>query len=152
MTIEYFIGQYDFLSNFYFRDIVYEGIAYPTVENAFQAAKILKDTPKATNLERVRLGFVRVTPSMAKHKGGRIVLRDDWEEIKDQVMYDILKIKFTSNKDLRDRLISTGNVYILDGNSHHDNYWGQCNCEKCINEKGQNVLGKLLMRVREEIR
>ena len=59
-----------------------------------------------------------------------------------------LREKF-KDTDLRDKLVGTGNIEIIETNIWHDNFWGQCNCDKC-KSKGGNKLGKLLMKLRSE--
>jgi predicted NAD-dependent protein-ADP-ribosyltransferase YbiA (DUF1768 family) len=76
--------------------------------------------------------------------GKKNALRPDWEEVKDGIMYKLLKSKFT-DPVLRDKLIATGSAELIEGNNHWDRYWGVCRGE------GQNKLGKLLMKVREEV-
>lgn len=61
-------------------------------------------------------------------------------------MYEIVKAKFTQNEDLKQRLLETGDMYLEEGNTWGDRTWGT------INGKGQNRLGKILMKVREELK
>ena len=93
-----------------------------------------------------RKNFLGLDPSSAKRKGRRVKLRDDWEEVKDQIMYEIVLNKFSQNEELRKKLIATGDEYLTEGNTWHDTYWGVCN------GKGKNKLGKILMQVREELK
>ena len=150
LVIDKFSGTYEFLSNFHLCDISFEGLTYGSVEAAFQAAKIKMDTPSMTN--ELREPFVYMTPSKAKRAGRRCTLRPDWEEVKDGVMLDILRYKFTQHPDLAAKLLATGDAELIEGTTWHDNYWGNCTCEKCIGKSGKNQLGKLLMQVREEIK
>jgi predicted NAD-dependent protein-ADP-ribosyltransferase YbiA (DUF1768 family) len=93
------------------------------------------------------------TPGEAKKRGRSVPLRSDWEEIKNQVMYEIVKEKF-KNPDMRQRIISAineGYDGFCEDNWWHDNYWGDCQCEKCKNIEGQNELGKILIKVANEI-
>jgi len=78
-------------------------------------------------------------------------LRSDWDEIKDSIMLEIVRIKFNSHKDLADKLLATEDKILIEGNTWHDKYWGICYCEKC-NGEGKNVLGGILMQVRSELR
>jgi ribA/ribD-fused uncharacterized protein len=135
--INEFKGKYYFLSNFYSTPVMYEGLLYQNNEAAFQSAKV-KD------LER-RKQFCQLDPSIAKKKGRNVLLRNDWEDIKDEVMYQCVKDKFTRNQDLRQRLIDTDNEELVEGNTWNDTYWGVCR------GRGKNMLGKILMRVREEL-
>ena len=140
--IKDFSGDYAFLSNFYPSPFYSEGILYPTVEHYFQAMKTL------------RLGWRKqiaeaCSPGVAKQMGRRVPLRSDWEDIKTSVMEEGLRLKF-SNPKLREKLLSTGNESLVEGNTWHDNCWGDCNCKTCRRVVGENRLGILLMSLREE--
>jgi ribA/ribD-fused uncharacterized protein len=95
---------------------------------------------------------VELNSAQAKLRGRHITLREDWEAVKDKVMYDIVKDKFTRNLNLKTLLLTTNNDVLIEGNWWHDNYWGDCYCEKCKDIKGANRLGEILMQVREELR
>lgn len=136
--INEFKGKYFFLSNFYNAPIMYEGLMYKNNESAFQSAKV-KD------MER-RKQFCELDPSIAKKKGRNVILRHDWEDIKDKVMEDCVRDKFIRNPDLRQRLLDTSNEELVEGNTWTDKYWGVCR------GRGKNMLGKILMKVREELK
>lgn len=141
-----FNNKYEFLSNFYACQTQYEGRWYPTSEHAYQAAKTLDDDLRV---------FIAMapTPGEAKKRGQEVPLRENWEEIKDQVMYEIVQEKFR-NPYLKNKLIKTineGYDGFCEDNWWHDNYWGDCQCDKCRNIEGQNKLGKILMQVANEI-
>lgn len=133
--IKEFRGKYFFLSNFYEAPVTWQGITYDNNESAFQSAKVLD--------EKTRKSFAHLAPSMAKRKGRHVLLRHDWEKVKDNIMYEICLAKFSQNKDLRQKLLDTGNEYLEEGNTWGDTYWGT------VNGKGKNKLGKTLMKVRE---
>lgn len=140
-----FDGEFAFLSNFYDSPITDEdGIIYSTVEHYFQAMKTL-DKPQRFNIA------IQPTPGKAKRKGRQVQLRPDWEQVKEQVMYEALTKKF-SDPLLRKLLLDTGDEYLEEGNHWCDNFWGVCHCSKCQDKVGQNHLGKLLMKLREEIK
>ena len=80
------------------------------------------------------------TPGRAKRAGRKVHLRADWEEIKENVMLE-----------LKEKLLATGAQCLVEGNTWHDNIWGSCSCDKC-QRQGQNKLGQILMRVREQMR
>lgn len=147
--INKFEGKYEFLSNFYHSEIIYDGILYPTVEHAFQAAKIFPFT-KENEAIRKRISKL-TTPGKAKYTGRSVHLREDWEDVKDDVMYTCVKEKFKI-PELREKLLQTGDEMLVEGTTWHDNYWGDCSCPKCVHIQGRNQLGKTLMRVRQEIR
>jgi ribA/ribD-fused uncharacterized protein len=76
-------------------------------------------------------------------------LRSDWEDVKALLMIDVLHAKFTQHPELAKVLLSTGNATLVeDTTGWHDNTWGNCDCERCANIKGKNLLGKSLMEVR----
>lgn len=139
-----FEGRYSFLSNFYAAQTLYEGILYPTSEAAYQAAKTINSDDRLKILSAC-------TPDDAKHLGRHIQIRPDWEEVKDDVMYEIIKNKF-KNRGLADKLLKTGDELLCEGNYWHDNYWGACECPKCRLLPRRNQLGKTLMKVREELK
>lgn len=135
--IDSFQGEYEFLSNFYPSPITYEGVEYPTVEHAFQAAKTTDNT-----LRRVisRLS----TPGKAKRAGRSLQLRSGWDDLRLQVMSTLVELKF-QDPELRRKLIGTGSARLIEGNHWHDIFWGVCE------GKGENNLGKILMSTRTKI-
>ncbi|MBC8106366.1 MAG: NADAR family protein [Anaerolineae bacterium] len=134
-----FQGEYRFLSNFYPATVEFEGINYPTVEHAYQSAKTLDIA------ERKRIA-VLATPSDAKREGRKLKLRDDWETAKFDVMERCVRYKFTRDADLRAKLLATGYAVLEEGNNWGDQVWG------VVNGVGENRLGKILMKLREELR
>jgi ribA/ribD-fused uncharacterized protein len=133
-----------FLSNFYRCPIDFEGKIYATSEHAYQAAKTSNDDER----EKIRSDE---SPATAKKLGRRVTLRSDWEQVKDSIMMDILRIKFKGGSDLAKKLLATGDKILVEGNMWHDNHFGVCSCDKC-GGKGKNVLGESLMKVREELK
>jgi ribA/ribD-fused uncharacterized protein len=140
-----FRGRHRFLSNFAAFPVVFDGVEYPTAEHAYVAAKTLDPHIRA---------WVRQidTPGNAKYRGKSIALRPDWEDVRDEVMLAILRSKFTRNPQAREQLIATRDAELIEGNAWHDNYWGRCRCKDCFGVvEAHNVLGRLLMMVREEL-
>jgi ribA/ribD-fused uncharacterized protein len=129
-----------FLSNFHPADVEFEGVRYPTVEHAYQAAKSLD--PK------IRAGISKLkTAADAKAAGKRLAMRKDWNQIKDQVMEELTRKKFSDEK-LAALLEGTGDADLIHSNWWNDTYWG-------ADEKtgaGDNRLGKILMKLRDERR
>lgn len=138
MIIDDFRGQYRFLSNFQASTVELDGELYPTVENAYQAAKTL-------DIEK-REPFTRMSALEAKRAGKCLTLRPDWEEIKYEIMYDLVEQKFLNHESLALKLIATGSQALIEGNWWGDTYWGVC---KGV---GENNLGKILMKVRDELK
>jgi ribA/ribD-fused uncharacterized protein len=92
------------------------------------------------------------TPGEAKRMGNRVILRSDWEDVKVDIMTEIVFRKFTQNEKLKKKLLATGDMELVEGNYWHDNIWGDCYCDKCKSTNGQNILGIILMEVRELLR
>lgn len=132
--INEFEGDYYFLSNFYPCQIIYNGYMFKSSESAFQSAKDLSRQSE----------FESLTPGRAKKLGKQVNLRSDWEKIKNSVMEDILRIKFSKTR-LKEKLVSTYPRELIEGNNWNDTYWGVCD------GKGKNNLGKILMKLRKEI-
>lgn len=140
--IDFFDGEYAFLSNFYNASCIFEGKLYPTVEHAFQAAKSLN------HAERDWIAAAG-SPGLAKRLGRRINLRPDWEKVKFDVMEECLRSKF-ADPILKQKLLATGDEELVEGNYWHDNTYGNCSCEKCKDIVGRNMLGNILMKLRTE--
>lgn len=132
--INKFRGENRFLSNFYETSVEWEGLVYPSSEAAFQAAKTLDQE------ERKR--FQTMKPVEAKHEGYKVKLRENWEDIKIDVMYQIVLAKFSQNEFLKQKLIATGREWLEEGNTWGDRTWGT------VDGIGNNYLGKVLMAVR----
>lgn len=143
-VIDAFQGQYRFLSNFYKIPILLHGKYWPTVEHVFQAAKTKNDWER----EAIRK---LSTPAQAKKRGKVLHLRSDWEEVKNEIMLRCVRLKFRQNDRLRKFLLDTGDALLIEGNTWHDNTWGDCRCSRCADIKGKNCLGLILMQVRQEL-
>lgn len=146
-AITAFTGRWDFLSNFHPSPLAMsDRIIYPTGEHAFQAQK-------TWDLEVRRAIASYELPGAAKQAGRRIDLRGDWEAAKKQVMLRVVLNKFTQSLDLAAKLLATGNAVLVEGNTWHDNYWGDCHCGRtACDTPGLNYLGQILMAVRLVLR
>lgn len=133
--IKGFDGDYEFLSNFFIAGVYFEGMWYPSSENAYQAAKILDET------KRRRFGYM--SPGQSKKEGKKVEIRANWDKVKIEIMSSIVFDKFYRNKELRKKLLETGDRYLEETNWWGDNFWGVHNGE------GRNELGKILMKVRD---
>jgi ribA/ribD-fused uncharacterized protein len=143
--INSFGGKFSFLSNFSPSPILsVDGKRWATVEHFYQGAKTLDEKER----EAIRLAS---SPGKAKRMGQRVSLRSDWEDVKQKIMLEGIRLKFGRGSDLAQKLLKTGNHDLVEGNCWHDNIWGDCYCLDCGNIKGQNLLGKLLMQVRMEL-
>jgi len=144
--IRSFRGEYRWLSNFWLSTIVDKtGVKWPSAEHAYQGAKFANDDP---HRELIRLA---ATPAEAKRLGRQGNLRSNWTEICVSVMRRIVAAKFEQNSELAARLISTGNLVLVEGNYWHDNFWGVCSCHTCPVLDAKNHLGRILMEVRSQL-
>ena len=134
--IDSFSGIFHFLSNFHRAPLMYRGIAYPTSEHAYQAAKTLNEN------SRMNISILG-TPSEAKRYGQTVSKRVDWAEVKLEIMAEIVRAKFIQNPTLREKLLATDDAILEEGNNWGDTYWGVCK------GSGENNLGKVLMELRD---
>lgn len=128
-----FQGTYRFLSNFYIEP---DGTH---VEGEYQAQKC------STAGERIIFMARALSPGQAKRAGRLVTIRQDWERVKDDVMYELVSQKFLDHQSLADRLIATDGYELVEENNWGDKYWGK------VNGEGLNKLGETLMRVRAEL-
>lgn len=136
--IDRFVGDFAFLSNFYPSPIIVNGKAYKTIEAAYQAAKTLDPVSQ----EMIRNAK---TPAIAKKLGQAVVLRQDWDKIKFNIMRDLIKKKF-ENAFLRPMLLATEDAELVENNHWNDVCWGVCR------GVGENWLGRMLMEERDSIK
>lgn len=148
VTTKGFRGAFTFLSNFTILEkpftSKYKGrnMTFVSSEHFYQAMKF-EDVDLA---ERVAKHPSKGLKSFVNSMD--IYIRDDWEYMKLDVMYYILKYKFSKkNPKLRQRLIDTGGIELVEYNWWDDSFFGVCN----KTGEGMNHLGKLLMEVRKEI-
>jgi ribA/ribD-fused uncharacterized protein len=134
-TIDSFTGNNRFLSNF-FPEPKRERL---TNEHFYQAAKTL-------DKDQQHWVMACATAGEAKKRGQLVDMRPDWESVKVSAMLLNLRTKFYLDPLLSEALVLTGDAWLVEGNHWGDTYWGVCN------GVGENMLGQLLMTVREEVR
>ncbi len=139
--ISRFYGRYRFLNNFYHAVIEYEGLTFPSVEHAYQAAKTLDHS--------IRKEFTHgyMSAGDAKRRGNSIDLRGDWLNVRVEIMRHLIRKKF-KHEGLKRLLINTGDEQLIEGNYWHDEFWGVDVTRRPW--RGENWLGRILMEVREE--
>jgi ribA/ribD-fused uncharacterized protein len=131
---------YGFFSNFAPYPIFLKDQIWATSEHYFQAQKFAGTSHEEeirlakTPTEAARLGRDRSKP-----------LRNDWEKVKDDTMRTALLAKFTQHPDLKEKLVKTGKAQLIE-HTKNDSYWGDDG-----NGTGKNMLGRLLMEVRDQI-
>ena len=132
---------YGVFSNFAKYPIIINGKEYPTSEHYFQSCKFDDSNLK----EKVRLAN---TPMEAANIGRdrSLPLNPLWDSIKNDCMYKALYAKFTQYPELKGLLINTGDAIIQEATTN-DYYWGIGN-----DGTGKNMLGVLLMKLRDEFK
>ena len=145
--IEEFKDEYRWLSNFWYFDepmVCLNGmspISMPTNEHFYVAMKTNDLDLRKTISEHPLKGI--------KKFGSTFELREDWEDIKLEVMEYGLRYKFSKeNPNLRAKLIATGDEPIQEGNHWNDKFWGVY----LPTGEGENHLGELVMKIREDIK
>lgn len=133
-----FINEYAFLSSFHTSTVRWDGRLWKSVEHAYQAAKTL-DAKQRDMIQAAK------TPGEAKRIGQAITLRPDWDDVKLNIMRELIHEKFM-NPFLRHRLLETGEAELIEINFWNDKFWGVCRGE------GKNHLGRILMDERDSIR
>lgn len=132
-----FRDEFAWLSNFTPAKIKLYGFNYPSVEHAFMSAK-------SDDLEWKKFCINAGNSPAAIRRLGRLVkLKDNWEEIKIDVMRECLFQKFLQ-EPYKTKLLNTGAQYIQEGNYWNDKFWGVC----LKTNEGENNLGKLIMEIR----
>ncbi|MBP9667895.1 NADAR family protein [Candidatus Saccharibacteria bacterium] len=128
------------LSNFSAHAIKYQGVVYQTAEHAFHAQKF-DDTTLREQI--INCG----SPLMAWELGQKLKSkrRADWDDVKVDILSDILREKVKQYPEVKIALQATGTRKIIEVNEEND-FWG-CNADG----KGQNNMGKILMKIRDEL-
>lgn len=147
-VIDSFTGDYFFLSNFYLVDVILEGRTYPSVEHAYQAAKTRDPLDPARELI-AQMAY----PRDAKKLGRQVLLRPNWDAYRKHfIMTQLVTQKFTYSPEMSAKLLATGDSLLIEGNTWHDNAWGDCRCGRVLcSGQGHNLLGVTLMRLREDL-
>ena len=138
-------GPGGFMTNFYRAPIEIFGRMWMTSEHAYQAQKFV-----GQNQEDYDAVHNAINP-MAAAIIGRDTnrpCRSDWDQVKDDVMRFVVMHKFLQNKDIQEKLLLTGDAKLVEHDTRrHDMYWGDGG-----DGSGKNMLGVVLMEVREIIR
>ena len=132
-------AAYGEFSNFAQFPIKLKGKIWPSTEHYFQAQKFA-GTSQETAIQNA------ASPIKAAEMGRnrKIRIRPNWDNVKDNVMHEATRAKFSQHADLKAMLLATGDAKIVE-HTDTDAYWGDGG-----DGKGLNKLGKILMRVREE--
>lgn len=131
-----------YMSNFYPCEIeLYKLGKFASSEHLYQA---LKYYPHDMDYFKV-IQFAPNAWNAAKFGRNKdFPMRKDWDGVKDDAMRYTLINKFEQHKDLAVQLMETGESLIVEHAPHGDFYWGDGG-----NGKGLNMLGQILMEVRQ---
>lgn len=135
-----FQGEWRFLSNFWLCPVNIENVFYSSVEHAYQAMKTINP------VERQKI-YLATSPAEAKQLGKMVTIRPGWNDnLKIEYMDYLIWDKFSNSPELGNKLLSTGDMELIEGNTWGDKFWGVCD------GIGHNHLGKILMKVRSQIK
>lgn len=141
VEIPYYETSYFVFSNFSPHSVEIDGVVYPTVEHAFHAQKFDDEALR----ERFRTcGSPLAAWELARERKSQ--RRADWGEVKVEVLTDIIRAKIRQHKEVQDALLATGAEEIVELNPQ-DEFWGSG-----ATGHGQNQTGKILMKLRDELR
>jgi len=133
--------EYGCFSNFAGYPIQLAGKSWRTTEHYFQAQKFI-DSDHQEAIRNAKGAMVAAR--MGRDRSKKI--KDDWEQIKVEVMTQAVRAKFTQHADLRAMLLGTGEATLVEHTSN-DAYWGDGG-----DGSGKNMLGQILMKIRDEFR
>jgi ribA/ribD-fused uncharacterized protein len=140
--IYFYPPEYYVFDNFSSFQVEYKGKIYPTSEHAFQSVQFTNN-PELAKVIRNAKSAHEAQKLAQENKDKR---DSNWEEIKLDVMKEILHCKADQHPYVMKKLLQSGDREIVE-DSWRDDYWGWGE-----NRNGQNMLGKLWMKVREEIK
>lgn len=133
--------EFGCFSNFAPYPVRMEGKVWPTSEHYFQAQKF-EDAEHREQIRKTKSPMIAARLGRDRKK----LLRRDWESVKVGIMRDVVRGKFTQHDDIRQILLSTGDAKIVE-HTENDSYWGDGG-----DGSGKNMLGRILMEVREELK
>ena len=142
-TIKSFQDEYFFLSNTYLCEIEFMEDKYPSVEHAYQAAKVMGNGKEWKEDIRIKIRNVP-TPRELRKLGNCCPLRSDWHKVKVGIMKELVAKKFKI-PEFKQKLLDTGKATLISGNSWNATFWG------VAYGMGENNLGKILMEIRNKL-
>jgi N-glycosidase YbiA len=141
MTIKFYkiADPHGHMSNFKKAPMTIYGRTWNNVEAPYQAQKT-KDPAEYNQIWEAK------SAREARELGQNVSIRDDWDTARVSVMKECVLAKYTQHADLREQLLETGDEELIE-DSPVDSFWG-CGSDGA----GKNMLGKILMEVRDELR
>ncbi|MGB3460769.1 MAG: NADAR family protein [Rhodanobacter lindaniclasticus] len=136
---------YGVFSNLYRSPVELDGVVYPTAEHAYQAGKARKSAVREWLMSAPSPALL----AMAAHGLYYWDITPGWSTNKFDRMRRVLAAKFSQHEDLKELLLSTGNSRLVESatiDNEVNRLWGE------VNGVGRNMLGNLLMEVREQLK
>ncbi|MDA1359749.1 NADAR family protein [Glycomyces luteolus] len=142
MAINFYTPKYYVFNNFSAHSIEYRGKLYPTSEHAYQATKCTDPVGQET-IRRARSPLQAKTLANETYRAAK---DPDWGRKKVGVLEEILRAKLEQHAEAREALKDSGREDIVE-DSPTDYFWGEG-----ADGSGQNMLGKLWMKLRDDFR
>jgi hypothetical protein len=130
------------LSNFSPFRIIWRGLDFDTSEHVYHWEKF----PDFTEIQNAILLARSAHRAFKTAEYYKDLIRLDWHEVKVSVMKEILLAKIKQHKYVEKKLMDTGDRWLVE-DSWRDDFWGWGE-----DGKGQNMLGRLWMEIRDELR
>lgn len=134
--IDNFTGDYSFLSMEFPCEFFLNAVKFKSATAAYYAQK----SPDINAWNK----FARLNPNKARQKASSLPEPDDYEENKYEYLYRANKAKFDSNDSIKEYLCKTKGKELINNVPYREEYLG------VFNGKGKNMLGKVLMQIRDE--
>lgn len=141
-------SKYFEFSNFYLRKVVLDDIEWPTSEHYYQAQKFIANPDIIYKILKEPYPYMIYKMANKIYKDKQ---RQDWHEVKIDIMRKVVLAKFTQHEDLKNLLFETGNSIIIE-NSPTDSFWGVGGFGNKYIDNKNNWLGKILMEVRDKLK
>lgn len=147
MSEKYYFKNDTKLTNYYECNVKIGELTFTSSEAAYHAEKFLDGDIKKL--------MTKLIPDESKHVSRELArfIRPDWDNVKYDLMKKVVVEKFKQNPECLKELLDTGDMELIeDTTGWHDNIWGECTCEECKYKEHKNLLGKILMEVRGELK
>ena len=129
--------------NFSSFKVEWNGYLFSSVEEAYQVASFMESDEEL--VEKIKKSHSADEAQRISY-ANRDKRREDWDDVKISIMEELLRLKIEQNPYVKKKLLQTEDYMIVE-DSPKDDFWGWG-----PNRNGQNNLGKLWMKLREELK